>query len=130
MTTARGAYRYYVLFMLIVVYTVNFIDRQIVGILAPAIKAELSLSDTQLGLLSTIDRHYVEGLCRKVGALKENDIGKMLLINHEVSDFENILVDPFDGISCHHEVLILILALLYASSNFLNVVTLVFGLTD
>ncbi len=51
MTTARGAYRYYVLFMLIVVYTVNFIDRQIVGILAPAIKAELSLSDTQLGLL-------------------------------------------------------------------------------
>lgn len=45
------SYRYYVLAILIVVYTVNFIDRQIIGILAPAIKAELKLSDTQLGLL-------------------------------------------------------------------------------
>jgi len=40
-----------VLFMLIVVYTFNFIDRQIVGILAGPIKAELGLSDTQLGLM-------------------------------------------------------------------------------
>ncbi len=37
--------------MLIVVYTFNFIDRQIVGILAGPIKAELGLSDTQLGLM-------------------------------------------------------------------------------
>jgi MFS family permease len=40
-----------VLAMLLLVYTFNFVDRQILGILAPAIKAELSLSDTQLGLL-------------------------------------------------------------------------------
>jgi len=40
-----------VLFILVVVYTFNFIDRQIVGILAVPIKADLGLSDTQLGLM-------------------------------------------------------------------------------
>lgn len=39
------------LFMLIVVYTFNFIDRQIIGILAVPIKADLNLSDAQLGLM-------------------------------------------------------------------------------
>ena len=43
--------RAYVLFILVVVYTLNFIDRQIIGILAVPIKAELMLSDTQLGLM-------------------------------------------------------------------------------
>ena len=37
--------------MLILVYTFNFIDRQIVGILAGPIKAELALTDTQLGMM-------------------------------------------------------------------------------
>ncbi|MBC7987223.1 MAG: MFS transporter, partial [Sphingomonadaceae bacterium] len=37
--------------MLVLVYTFNFIDRQIVGILAVPIKADLQLSDTQLGLM-------------------------------------------------------------------------------
>jgi predicted MFS family arabinose efflux permease len=36
---------------LVLVYTFNFIDRQIVGILAVPIKADLGLSDTQLGLM-------------------------------------------------------------------------------
>jgi predicted MFS family arabinose efflux permease len=44
-------YRAVVLLMLLLVYTFNFIDRQIVGILAIPIKAELALSDTQLGLM-------------------------------------------------------------------------------
>ena len=44
-------YRYTVLAMLVLVYTFNFIDRQIVGILAVPIKADLGLSDTQLGLM-------------------------------------------------------------------------------
>lgn len=44
-------YRAYVMFILVVVYTFNFIDRQIVGILAVPIKADLGLSDTQLGLM-------------------------------------------------------------------------------
>ncbi|MGD8359423.1 MAG: MFS transporter [Lysobacterales bacterium] len=37
--------------LLVLVYTFNFIDRQIVGILAVPIKADLGLSDTQLGLM-------------------------------------------------------------------------------
>jgi MFS family permease len=44
-------YRAYVLFMLVVVYTFNFLDRQIIGILSVPIQAELGLSDTQLGLM-------------------------------------------------------------------------------
>lgn len=44
-------YAGYVLAILVVVYTFNFIDRMIVGILAPPIKAELGLTDTHLGLL-------------------------------------------------------------------------------
>ncbi len=44
-------YRAYVLFALIAVYTVNFIDRQILGILAIPIQTDLGLTDTQLGLM-------------------------------------------------------------------------------
>ena len=47
----KSGYRFFVLAMLILVYTFNFIDRQIIGILAGPIKAELGLSDTQLGLM-------------------------------------------------------------------------------
>jgi len=43
-----------VLAMLLVVYTFNWLDRQILGILAPAIKADLGLSNTQLGALGGI----------------------------------------------------------------------------
>jgi predicted MFS family arabinose efflux permease len=39
------------LLLLVIVYAFNFIDRQIVGILAVPIKADLALSDSQLGLL-------------------------------------------------------------------------------
>ncbi|NNK05492.1 MAG: MFS transporter [Xanthomonadales bacterium] len=39
------------LFILVLVYTFNFIDRQIVGILAIPIKADLGLTDGQLGLM-------------------------------------------------------------------------------
>jgi predicted MFS family arabinose efflux permease len=37
--------------VLVLVYTFNFIDRQIVGILAVPIKADLALTDAQLGLM-------------------------------------------------------------------------------
>ena len=46
---ATPAYRRLVLAMLLVVYTFNFLDRQILGILAPAIKADLHLSDAEFG---------------------------------------------------------------------------------
>jgi MFS family permease len=51
MDTKSPGYRAYVMFILVVVYTFNFIDRQIVGILAVPIKADLNLTDTQLGLM-------------------------------------------------------------------------------
>lgn len=44
-------YRYYILIVLVVVNTINFIDRQVVSILAPLIKEDLVLTDTQLGIL-------------------------------------------------------------------------------
>jgi MFS family permease len=44
--------RRYVLGLLVVVYTFNFIDRQILAILLPAIKAEFGVTDTILGFLA------------------------------------------------------------------------------
>ena len=44
-------YRTSVLILLTVVYGFNFIDRQILGILAPFIQKDLGLSNTELGLL-------------------------------------------------------------------------------
>ena len=43
---------YYVLGILFVVYLVNFVDRQILAILIEPIKADLELTDTQIGFLS------------------------------------------------------------------------------
>lgn len=47
-------YRYFALAMLLLLYVLNYIDRQIVGILAPLIQKDLNLTDTQLGLLGGI----------------------------------------------------------------------------
>jgi MFS family permease len=44
-------YARYALGMLLLVYAFNFVDRIILGILVPSIKAELHLTDTELGLL-------------------------------------------------------------------------------
>ncbi len=45
-------YRSYVLIMLMVVYTLNFIDRNLVGVLAEPIITSFGLSDTQFGFLA------------------------------------------------------------------------------
>ncbi|MDO1557928.1 MFS transporter [Brevundimonas sp. 2R-24] len=50
----RPGYRYFVLAMLFLVYAFNFLDRQIISILAIPIREELNLSDRQLGLLGGI----------------------------------------------------------------------------
>jgi predicted MFS family arabinose efflux permease len=47
-------YRRYVLAVLVLVYIVNFIDRQIFSILIEPIKADIHLSDTQLGFLGGV----------------------------------------------------------------------------
>lgn len=46
-----SGYRYVVLAMLILAYTFNFLDRQILGILAKPIKDEFGLTDAQFGLM-------------------------------------------------------------------------------
>ena len=51
-TEYSNGYRRFVLFMLTLVYAFNFIDRQILVILQEPIKADMGLSDAQLGLLS------------------------------------------------------------------------------
>ena len=48
------AYTRYALGLLLVIYVVNFLDRQVVAILLQAIKLDLGLSDTQLGAFSGI----------------------------------------------------------------------------
>ena len=46
-----GAYSRYVLGVLVLVYVFNFLDRQIISILAEEIKRDLGLSDAQIGFL-------------------------------------------------------------------------------
>jgi MFS family permease len=50
-STVGSPYAWYVLGVLVIVYVFNFIDRQILSILAERIKADLQLSDAQLGFL-------------------------------------------------------------------------------
>jgi MFS family permease len=50
-TAPASPHRGLVLAMLLLVYTFNFLDRQILSILAQPVKADLDLTDTQLGLL-------------------------------------------------------------------------------
>lgn len=53
MTDAQSVpnYSWYALFVLVIVYVLNFVDRQIMSILANDIKADLGLSDADLGFL-------------------------------------------------------------------------------
>ncbi|QAY75951.1 MFS transporter [Sphingosinicella sp. BN140058] len=46
-----GAYAWYALFVLVLVYVINFIDRQILSILVGDIKRDLGVSDAQIGFL-------------------------------------------------------------------------------
>jgi MFS family permease len=49
-----NGYRNYVLSVLVIVYVINFVDRQVLAILQDSIKADLALTDTQLGLLGGV----------------------------------------------------------------------------
>ena len=51
MSKQGSVYRYYILFVLTVVYIFNFIDRQILSILAEDIKVDLGISDAEIGFL-------------------------------------------------------------------------------
>ena len=68
-------YLRYALGMFLLIYIVNFVDRQIFSILIEPIKQEIDLSDTQLGLLGRDcvclilyhrgDPHCALGRCRR-----------------------------------------------------------------
>ena len=47
---SRG-YANWVLFVLLLAYILNFVDRQVLSIVSPEVKQELGLSDTELGWL-------------------------------------------------------------------------------
>ena len=49
--TASLGYAWWVVIALTSVYTLSFVDRQILGLLVPSIKRDLGVSDTQIGLL-------------------------------------------------------------------------------
>lgn len=49
--TTYGRYKWYVLGVLLLVFTLNFIDRQIIAVLAPYIKEDWQIGDAQIGLL-------------------------------------------------------------------------------
>ena len=46
-----AGYAWYTVILLTVAYVFNFVDRYILGLLVEPIKADLGLSDTQMGLL-------------------------------------------------------------------------------
>jgi predicted MFS family arabinose efflux permease len=52
--TGRSRYNRYVLLVLTLVYTLNYLDRGLIGLLLQPIKEDLHLSDTQLGFLTGI----------------------------------------------------------------------------
>ena len=71
-TASRAGYTRYVLGILLLVYTFNFIDRIILGVLVPPIKLELALTDTQLGLLGgTAFALFYTGLGIPIGWLAD-----------------------------------------------------------
>jgi MFS family permease len=47
-----AGYRRYALWVLLIIYTLNFLDRQVVNILAEPIKRDLGLADWQLGMMT------------------------------------------------------------------------------
>ena len=50
-TESSGWYSHYVLFVLVIVYIFNFIDRNILSILSQDIQADLGVTDAQMGFL-------------------------------------------------------------------------------
>src|ERR1700722_4736638 len=47
----KSYYRYYIVFAMALLVFVNFVDRQIITVLAPFIRKDLGVSNAQLGML-------------------------------------------------------------------------------
>lgn len=71
-STEKSNYKYYVLLVLALVYLSNYIDRSIMAVISPAVKEDLGLSDTQLGLLKGLSfALFYAALCIPVAWLAE-----------------------------------------------------------
>ncbi|ADU11934.1 spinster family MFS transporter [Asticcacaulis excentricus] len=68
------------LVLLLIVYVFNFVDRQILSILAQPIKAELNLSDAQLGWLGGFAFAFVYTLLGIPAAMIAQRVGRVRLI--------------------------------------------------
>jgi len=69
------------LVLLLIVYVFNFVDRQILSILAQPIKAELKLSDGQLGWLGGFAFAFVYTLLGIPAAIMAQRVGRLRLIS-------------------------------------------------
>jgi MFS family permease len=76
----RTSYRFVVLSALTSVYAINYLDRQIVSVLASSIKADLNLSDAQLGLLGGIAFALVYSTCSVPFAMLADRTSKVWVI--------------------------------------------------
>ena len=70
------------LWTLLVVYIFNFLDRQIVTILAESIKRDLGLSDTQLGLLTAARHIYAQAGFTLTSSEAKRSFGQDVVSEH------------------------------------------------
>ena len=77
---------HYALGILTIVYSINFIDRQLLSILQESIKADLMLSDAQLGLLTGFAfAVFILLRAYPLRALQTRVIEETLLLFHSLS---------------------------------------------
>ena len=67
---------------LTIVYSINFIDRQLLSILQESIKADLMLSDAQLGLLQALPLLFYTFAGLPIASLADGVIDETLLLSH------------------------------------------------
>ena len=86
---ARPGYRFYVLAVLILVYMLNFLDRQIIGILGPRLIEDFGLTDTEFG------GYRIRALSDSYALWQEG-----LAMRHCIADYVERCVD--DGLRVFH----------------------------
>ena len=81
----KNAYRWYVLVLLTAVLTLNFLDRGLMILLLESIKADLRVSDTQLGFLTGIAFGSFYALAGLPIALKADRSNRVLVVAATIS---------------------------------------------
>ncbi len=79
--------------------------------------------------VSSINRPDEKSFSRKVGPLEKDNIWKVSFVYHEIPKFLYVLMYAFNRVSCDHQILVFIFALLLSGKNLLNIVSLMLRLT-